>query len=73
MPATLTTAYISIGANRSSSGSACSSSGIFAYAADNTVALWDSVSRAVHGRERTDTSRTARAGYTPRSWATRAM
>ncbi|KAL1411052.1 Elongator subunit elp2 [Vanrija albida] len=41
MPAALTTAYISIGANRSSSGSACSSTGIFAYAADSTVALWD--------------------------------
>lgn len=41
--ATASTSYISIGANRAFSGASSSSSGIFAYAAGTTVALWDMV------------------------------
>lgn len=36
-------AYISIGANRSSSCAACFPDGVLAYGAGNTVALWDMV------------------------------
>lgn len=38
------TAYVSIGANRASSGCASSKAGVFAYGAGSTVALWDTVS-----------------------------
>jgi hypothetical protein len=49
-----TPAYISLGANRSSSCSVCTSSGILAYGAGPYVALWDIKVRADLGRRLTN-------------------
>lgn len=47
-------AYISIGANRSSSCAVCFPDGVLAYGAGNTVALWDTVSGSLKEGTRAD-------------------